>query len=111
LYGSCHGCFPQEFVMDPYRILLFGEIDLARRADLASHLEGFRASRHEDVEVDLASVRFMALTRIHFLEELSRIAQGRGGVLTVTAASHPVQRLLELTGFEDLLGASLDDAG
>ncbi|WP_371614361.1 STAS domain-containing protein [Streptomyces sp. NBC_00454] len=88
------------FEPNPLRVLarVSGEIDMeyasALREDLAPALT---SSRH-GLDLDLSGVTFCDSSGLHLLLDLDRMASDTGKNLVLTALSHCIARLLEITG-------------
>jgi anti-sigma B factor antagonist len=83
------------------RVVVSGEIDLETSTDLATALAELGDA--DDVRVDLSSVDYMDSTGLRALLTAKDESARSGGQLRVSAASHIVARLIEITGVDDLL--------
>jgi anti-sigma B factor antagonist len=81
-----------------HRIALFGDVDIARRAELGRLVSSFRRSTARQVEVDLSGVDFLDSTGLAAIFKLHRIAQTRGGRVLLLAPVRPVRRILDVSG-------------
>jgi anti-sigma B factor antagonist len=82
-------------------VVVSGEIDLETSASLAAALTELGDAA--DVSIDLSGVAYMDSTGLRTLLSAKDEAARSGGTLRVSAASHIVSRLIEITGVEDLL--------
>lgn len=91
--------------MEPFRVeWSAGVISVAGEVDLACAprmLEAILAAGPE-VLVDMSEVTFMDSTGISVLVEARNTLTAGGGSLKVSAVSGPVQRVLAMTGMDDL---------
>lgn len=93
---------------DAASVAVTGEIDLLTADRFRSGLAD-AVSSAERVAVDLESVTFMDSTGIASLAWALRHAEEHGCSLTVTAASHRVRQVLDLTQMSSLVGLAPDD--
>ena len=85
-----------------FKIVLMGELDMARAGELDGLLAQYGASQATHVEVDLAQVTFIDSTGLGFLVGLRRLAEPRGGTVTLVGPSRTCQRLLDLVAVPTL---------
>jgi anti-anti-sigma factor len=81
-----------------HRIALFGDVDIARRAELRQLVSGYRRSAAPQVEVDLAGVEFLDSTGLAAIFALQRLASTRGGRVRLIAPVRAVRRILDVSG-------------
>ena len=84
-------------------VRLQGEIDMHARQALLDVLEPLCARRGRTVEVDLAGVTFIDSTGIGVLVTLHRLSDAATGLLVLSHPTPPVQRVLDLTGMDQIL--------
>ena len=85
---------------DTLRARLAGEFDLNSVAAFREQIEDAPTPwRH--VEIDLGDIVFMDSSGLQALVSLNNRARERGLDVTLVRPSHPVTRLLALTGLED----------
>ncbi len=84
-------------------LVLDGEIDLARVPELRELVERYRSSSAVNVAVDLGNVTFMDSSGLSFLANLHQIAMGRGGSVSVVHSSANLDRVIRLTGLDQIL--------
>ena len=87
---------------DTFAILLFGEVDATREAELGELVTSFSRSESPYVDLDLTSVTFLDSTGLAAVSMLQQIARDRGGVVRLLGASRAVRRILEITGMIQL---------
>lgn len=95
------------FEPGPERVLarLHGEIDMDDASTLRANLTAALQSSRHGLDVDMSDITFCDSSGLHVLLDLNKIATGSGKSLVLTAASHPVARLLEITGTRELFTA------
>lgn len=81
---------------------LAGELDLVVSKRLRTLIDGAVAESPRLVVADIAEVSFMDSTMLRELLRAHRTLEEKGSRLVVAAAQAPVQRLLELTGTDEL---------
>ena len=84
---------------DLLRVTLAGEFDLAAIPDFRRAVEQSETP-WERAEIDMSDVVFMDSSGLQALVHLNNRAHEHGYELTLVRPSHPVSRLLELTGLE-----------
>ena len=84
---------------DLLRATLSGEFDLAAVPQFRSAVEHAQTP-WERAEIDMADVAFMDSSGLQALVHLNNAAHEQGFTVTLVRPSHPVRRLLELTGLE-----------
>ena len=89
-------------------VVLTGEIDLAREAELDEQVQDYLAGVAVDVVIDLGSVTFMDSSGLGFVARLYREAKERGGTVTVTNPQSQVDRLMRITGVDLLVSYEPD---
>lgn len=88
-----------------------GEVDLETAFQLGEHaLEALR-NVSPDLVLDITDVAFMDSTGLKVMVTIQRRAELAGGSFAVVGASRPVQRMLSLTGLDQVftLHDSMDD--
>jgi anti-anti-sigma factor len=90
------------------RLSLVGELDLVSAPILQAAFNRVESARVGLIVVDLRRVSFMDAAGLHVLADAHKRARLGRWSLVVVRGPRPVQRLLELTGFDKLLGA-IDD--
>jgi anti-anti-sigma factor len=83
-----------------FAVTLTGEVDLAKKTDLARIVDAFRGASAASVSVDLHAVTFLDTTCLTFLGRLRDIAVQRGGTVAIVGASRSCLRTLSLVGFD-----------
>ncbi|HEY0696560.1 MAG TPA: STAS domain-containing protein [Micromonospora sp.] len=91
-------------------VVLSGEIDMSSADQLRRLLQKAVAST-DTIDVDLAQVSFIDSTTISALIAAWNTATDTGHRFTVINPSHPVRRVLALTGLLDLLTADAPQPG
>jgi len=81
-------------------VTVVGDVDLATAARLAEYLDQFE---DRNVVVDLSSVWFLDSSGIQALLAAHRRIERRGGVLTIRGATPIVQKVLRVTGLDQVL--------
>lgn len=94
---------------DAFVVDLWGEVDIARVAELEYFIDDYRASRAVDIVIDLRQVTFMDSTGLGFMARLHRDAKDRGGNVTVTHAHPAVGRVIRLSGIDQILVVEDDE--
>lgn len=84
----------------PHEIRLEGEVDLEHRAELRALVDDFEASGATDVAVDLSDVTFIDSAGVGVMVMLGRLAQERGGRVTLLRPVAAVRRVLVVLGLE-----------
>jgi anti-sigma B factor antagonist len=84
---------------DTLRVTLAGEFDLASVPEFRRAVEQSETA-WERAEIDMSDVAFMDSSGLQALVHLSNRAHEKGFEVTLVRPSHPVIRLLELTGLE-----------
>src|SRR6266568_875560 len=79
-----------------HRIVLWGDVDLYRKAELQELVREFQDSESKSVSVFMGEVTFVDSVGLAFLVELRGVAQTLGGTVQVVDASESVLRLLRL---------------
>ena len=87
---------------------LAGELDLAVSDRFRSLVDEAIAERPRLVVADIAGVSFMDSTMLRELLRAHRTLEEEGSRLVVAAVQPPVQRLLELTGTDELFTLASD---
>jgi len=84
---------------DSVGLALHGEFDISNAQQLADCVgRAARSAEWRTIEVDLSRVQFLGVAPVAVLVRLAAEATAAGCCLTVTAASRPAQRTLDLTG-------------
>ena len=84
---------------DLLRVVLSGEFDLASVPQFRQAVEQAKTP-WERAEIDMSDVVFMDSSGLQALVHLNNAAHEQGFEVTLVRPSHPVRRLLELTGLE-----------
>jgi len=86
-------------------VALRGELDLVTVSKVAEVLDGLdpRADGVRHVVLDLRGLTFMDLTGLHELIRQNEFARSNRHNLAVVRGTDAIQRVLELTGVEDML--------
>jgi anti-anti-sigma factor len=85
-------------------VRVVGEMDLSVVGQLDSEMRRAEATDAKRIELDLDELEFLDAAGIRLLLDLDRRSRNNAGRLRIRPASSPhVQRVLELTGVEDLL--------
>lgn len=82
---------------------LAGDVDIARVPELHDLVEAYRHGDAVDAVIDLRDVTFMDSTGLGFMARLFRDAEERGGTVTVTRANPGVERVIRMTGMDNIL--------
>jgi anti-sigma B factor antagonist len=85
------------------RLSLVGELDIASAPILQAGFDRVESDSVSVIVVDLRRLSFMDAAGLHVLVEAHERARQGGWRLVVVRGPRPVQRLLELTGFDRLL--------
>lgn len=93
------------------RVVVAGDIDTATSGQLEAELARLVDAGARTVELDLAEVDFVDSWGLRVLIATSGQLAGLGGSLRVVAAGEQTQRLLTLTGMEDLLSGESTNGG
>lgn len=80
-----------------------GELDLATAPTLGGLLESLVGHGHTDVVLDLHALEFFDATGVRVLYEVLSLLQPIGGRLSLRSVPRHTQRVLEVTGFADLV--------
>jgi anti-sigma B factor antagonist len=91
-------------------ITLVGEIDMSRSSEMVSAVDAYRESRSAHVVVDMSDVSFCGSEGVHLLTRLLKVAQTRGGTVTVTNPSDTVSRLLAICGLDERIHQQRQDS-
>jgi anti-anti-sigma factor len=84
------------------RMVIAGEIDSVSCDEVrAAVAQVLRTHRPEHIEMDLRDVTFLDSAGIKMLIQCQADARPVGCHITLTATSHPVYRILEITGLLD----------
>jgi anti-sigma B factor antagonist len=84
---------------DLLRLTLSGEFDLAAVPRFRKAVEQSETP-WERAEIDMSDLAFMDSSGLQALVQLNNAAHEQGLEVTLLRPSHPVRRLLELTGLE-----------
>lgn len=85
-------------------VRVLGEMDLSVVAELDSEMRRAEATDATEIQLDLDRLEFLDASGVRLLLELNRRSRSDGGRLRIRPASSPqVQRLLEVTGVDELL--------
>jgi len=84
-------------------ITLAGDIDLEQVVALHAAHAAFQRSSAANVLVDLSDVTFFGSEGCGLIARLHRVAQQRGGTLTLFNASRTTRRVIEICGLRDLV--------
>lgn len=88
-------------VADEAKLTIGGEVDLATSPQLTAALDDVLDSRR--VTLDLRDVGYMDSSGLRCLLAARDEIERRGGTIVVSAASSIVNRLITITGLDDLL--------
>lgn len=88
---------------DVHRICLFGELDLATAGAVQKELESVEATDAKAIIVDLAGLTFMDSTGVRLVLSAHARSRADANRLTLLRGPAAVQRVLELSGVEQLL--------
>lgn len=88
---------------DVHRICLFGELDLATAGAVQEELERVEATDAKAIIVDLAGLTFMDSTGVRLVLSAHARSRADANRLTLLRGPAAVQRVLELSGVEQLL--------
>jgi anti-sigma B factor antagonist len=84
-------------------LALAGEIDLYTAPRLQSELtSALSANKSAQIVVDMSAVEFCDSTGMNVLLAAQRVANERGGDLTLAAPRPSVRKILEVTGLESV---------
>jgi anti-anti-sigma factor len=83
-------------------VTVCGEIDLETCVKLSTALAALEGTRN--VSLDLSDVSYIDSTGLRVLLTARDAAEKAGGSLHISASSHIVSRLIEITGVTGLLG-------
>lgn len=89
------------------RLRVSGELDIASIAGLQAHIDAVLTRHPAPLEVDLSAVTFFSCAAAQALRRAHLRAPGS---LTVTGATPPVRRLLEIMQLQPLLIAEVTPA-
>jgi anti-sigma B factor antagonist len=81
-----------------------GELDIATAPSLRTTVDEVLSTRPGRVVLDLSHVRFLSSAGLAALLDAVQRGERLGVVVSVSAASRAVRRILELTGVAELLG-------
>ena len=84
-------------------ITLSGDIDMNQADVLNAANAAFQRSTASSVIVDLSEVSFFGSEGCGLIARLHRVAQQRGGTLTLVNASPAVMRAIEICGLRELV--------
>lgn len=109
---SDHGWFDAASTTDgcQARIRVSGELDIATRPGFEATIQSVLSGGATMLEVDLVDVTFLDSSGVDVLHRTVRALLERGGHLVVTNASGPVRRVLDITGFTTLCGATVQNS-
>jgi len=93
---------PAPTERDAFLIALSGDVDIARKSELADLVSDFRSSGATDVDLDLTDVEFMDSTGVGAIFHLRRLADERGGAVRIARPSRAVRRVLDVSGVSGL---------
>ncbi len=101
---------PQPGPLPPHELVLEGEIEYSRQAELDELVSQLGDGAATHVRVDLERVTFIESTGLAFLVRLRNICRQRDGSVTLVRPSPAVLRLLTLVNFEAVFDLELDQA-
>lgn len=84
-------------------VAAMGELDLAAAEPLRRLLEQQRRMGHRHVSVDTSAVTFIDATALGVLADVHQQYLDRRCTMTLTGVNPVVQRLLRITGLDDVL--------
>jgi len=93
---------PAPTERDAFLVALTGDVDIARKSELAGLVSEFRRSGAADVDIDLTAVEFMDSTGVGAIFALRRLAVERGGDVRIAHPSRAVRRVLDVSGVSGL---------
>lgn len=96
-------CFEHSEEGGERTLCISGEIDLAVRHDLRTHLDTLIAAARSAANVDLSAVTFLDSSGLGELIAASKRAGSAGVHLVIVAASPQVRRVLSLAGVTEYL--------
>jgi stage II sporulation protein AA (anti-sigma F factor antagonist) len=88
---------------DDHTICLFGELDLASADVVEQELERVEAGDARSIVVDLSGLTFMDSTGLRLLLSAHARSRGQADRLALRRGPASVQRVVELSGVDDLL--------
>jgi anti-sigma B factor antagonist len=88
---------------DVHTICPSGELDLATVEDLERELQRAEASDAKAIVLDLAGLTFMDSTGVRLLLQAHARSRADAGRLTLLRGPAPIQRVLWISGVQDLL--------
>jgi anti-anti-sigma factor len=80
-----------------------GEIDIANAAQLRTCLIGCLADGRADITLDMRELTFIDASGLSVLAYVTKLAESRGGHLTLQKPPPMVQRLLDISGLDNLI--------
>ncbi|MEV6202457.1 anti-sigma factor antagonist [Streptomyces sp. NPDC051771] len=86
-----------------------GEIDMDDAAEVREDLAAALAASRSGLDIDMSAVTFCDSSGLDVLLDLNDRARKGGKTLVLTALSHPVARLLDLTGTQRVLTVHTED--
>lgn len=87
---------------DPVRLIARGEIDAASAETLEVAVVGAQEGA-KGLTLDLAAVTFIDSSGLRVIATALQRAEEQGTELTIASPSDPVRRILDVTGFSDLI--------
>ena len=93
---------PPSLPGSTHRLVLEGELDIASAVRARAGMEHLLGPGLV-VELDLGGITFMDSTGVRLLLWAGRTTHAHGGRIVITAMSRPAQRLLALTGAEQVV--------
>ena len=88
---------------DVHTIALFGELDLATAGDVEQELQRVEAGDAASIVLDLSGLTFMDSTGVRLLVNASTRSRTDNGRLRLLRGPASVQRVMELSGVDELL--------
>ncbi|MFF7969431.1 STAS domain-containing protein [Streptomyces sp. NPDC007903] len=84
------------------RVIVQGELDLVSGDQIRAHLVEALTASSSELELDLSGLSFCDCAGLNVLLELRQRALSQGKAVTIQAVSPTVDRLLDLTGAQEL---------
>lgn len=85
------------------QVRVSGEVDLSVAASFTSQLTEHCVAPGRPVALDLSALDYADTSALRALVSVTNAARAERQSLTITSASRPVRRVIELTGLDDVL--------
>jgi stage II sporulation protein AA (anti-sigma F factor antagonist) len=92
-----------------YVLRLEGEVDVARRPELAALADAFVASGATSARLLVPDVAFMDSSGLQLIARLHRAARLRGGTVQIVDPAPAVLRIIEVSGLDALVEVHRSD--